>query len=62
MGFYMFQFKEVCKHLDMSYSFGPYGYAYYKHPKRNTWEVSASISNELLQKMINEKNKGDLNA
>lgn len=40
---------------EIDYSYGPFGYAHYYHPKKETWEMSASISNEKLEELINEQ-------
>lgn len=60
----MHNFETVLTINDTEYSYGPFGYAHYFHPKKETWEMSASISNEKLNEMVIEQENlnGELNA
>lgn len=47
----MFNFDAVLTIGEIEYSYGPFGYAHYYHPKKESWEMSASISNQKLEEM-----------
>jgi len=60
----MYNFETVLCINDIQYSYGPHGYAHYYHERKETWEVSASISNSKLEQLVieNEEINGELNA
>ncbi|MBP94196.1 MAG: hypothetical protein CMC55_08780 [Flavobacteriaceae bacterium] len=51
------QYKELIRINDTPYSLGPFGYACYLHPRKETWEVSGSISNQKLMEIYLERVK-----
>lgn len=55
----MHQFEEVIQINNIPYSYGPHGYAYYYHERKETWEMSASISNAKLEQMLIENENID---
>lgn len=50
-------YKEVLQINGVPYSIGPFGYSSYLHPRKEVWEISASISNKKLIQMVNEQTR-----
>ncbi len=59
----MYEFETVVTINEIEFSYGPFGYAHYLHPRKETWEMSASISNDALEKIVIEQENlnGELN-